>query len=324
MIPENPASGAPCGGASYNPFTCRLPHWEQLMSRPARPLLAALCIAALAALESPAPAQEAKKNAVRQKNAVYEKLKKADFDRSAVAETEHFLVATTLPPEKAKALGVVLDKVVPVARRALQYEEKEEAWKGKLAVYYLPDGRDFKSFIRSVVGVQPGGIHYELRGDEPFVVDPADVPAKATEADQFAGGAAVVARAYLKAKGASAALPDWLVGGFGRVTAMRAEGLTSKRYLAHKAAARALANRGAKPTELWGETKPASADLLANSFAEYLAYGPGAANFTKLITGFRPDDNGNPPSPQAAFEAAGWKDWTMLEAAWRKWAATGK
>ena len=212
----------------------------------------------------------------------------------------------------------------PVARRALQYEEKEEAWKGKLAIYYLPDSRDFKSFIRSVVAMQPSGIHYELRSDDPFIVDPVDGPAKATEADQFAHSAAIVAGGYLKAKGSSAALPEWLVGGFGRVTALRAEGLNSRRYLAHKSAARSAANRGGKPTELWGDTKPANADVLANSFAEYLAYGPGAANFTKLISGLRPDDNGNTPSAPAAFEAAGWKDLAMLEAAWKKWAATGK
>jgi hypothetical protein len=105
---------------------------------------------------------------------------------------------------------------------------------------------------------------------------------------------------------------------------MRAEGLNSARYQKHKTAARGLANKGAKPTDLWAETKPANADVLANSFAEYLAYGPGAANLVKLLTGFRPDGNGNPPAAQQAFEAAGWKDLAMLEAAWRKWATTGK
>ena len=297
------------------------------MSRPARLLLPALFAAGLlASLDSPLPAQDdkAKETVAKQKAVAAANLKKAEFARSAIAETDHFLVATTLPEEKAKALGAVLEKVVPLARKALQYEEKEEPWKGKLAVYVLPDGRDFKTFVRTVVVAQPGGVHYDVRADEPFVVDPVDVPTKATEADQFANSAAVVAAAYLKARGSTASLPDWLTGGFGRVTAMRGEGPNSQRYQKHKTASKGVANKGAKIADLWAETKPANAEALANSFAEYLAYGPGAANFVKLVYGFRPDENGNAPSAQQAFEAAGWKDLAMLEAAWKKWVATGK
>lgn len=294
--------------------------------RPRLSLLALVTAVGLASLDSPTTAQEKKDDkttAAKQKAAVVANLKKADLT-AAVVETDNFLVATPLPEEKAKALGAALEKVVPVARAALQFEEKEEAWKGKLAVYHLPEGRDFKGFMRTAVGAQPEGVHYALRTDEPFVVNPVDVPAKATDAEQVANGAAVVATAFLKAKGSTAAVPDWLAGGFGRVTAMRAEGVNSTRYQKHKTASRGVANKGAKVTDLWAETKPANADVLANSFADYLAYGPGKANFVKLIYGFRPDENGNPTSPQQAFEAAGWKDLAMLEAAWRKWAVTGK
>ena len=89
-------------------------------------------------------------------------------------------------------------------------------------------------------------------------------------------------------------------------------------------AARGAAGRGGRIADLWGETKPANAGVLAASFAEYLAYGPGAANFLKLVSGFRPGENGEMPSVQQALEAAGWKDWNALDAAWRKWVATGK
>jgi hypothetical protein len=293
---------------------------------PPRPQLALLAFFAIA-LGVPEPstlAQDARKDVTRQKEVAAANLKKADLGKTAVVESAHFLIATPLPETKAKALGGVLDKVVPTARKALQFEEKEEAWKGKLTIYFLPDARDFKGFIRSVVAMQPGGIHYELRADEPFIVDPVDVPATASEAEQFVNAAAAVAGAYLKVKGGSAVLPPWLINGFGRVTALRAEGLNSRRYLAHKTMARGVASRGGKPTELWGDVKPASADVLASSFVEYLAYGPGAANFAKLISGFRPDEGGNTPGAPAAFEAAGWKDLAMLEAAWKKWAMTGK
>lgn len=171
--------------------------------------------------------------------------------------------------------------------------------------------------------MQPSGVHYDVRANDPFVVDPVDVPGKATEGDQFVNCGAVAAGEFLKSKGSTATLPEWLVGGFGRATAPRAEGVNSQRFQRYKAAAHGV-SRGGKPTELWAETKPANADTLATSFADYLAYGPGAPNFVKLVYGFRPDDAGNAPSPQAAFEAAGWKDLMMLENAWRKWATTGK
>ena len=279
--------------------------------------------ALLAMLASTTAAQDVKQDALRQKQTAAANLKKADVAKPMVVESEHFIVATTLTQAKARMLAQILEKVSPVARKALRYEPKEEAWKGKLAIYYLPDSRDFKSFIRSVVAKQPAGVHYELRADDPFIVDPVEVPATATESEQFHHAAGIVAAAYLKAKAGSATLPDWLVGGFGRITALRSEGLNSRRYSAHKSAARA-ASRAGKPTELWSESPPDNPDVLANSFVEYLAYGPGAADFGKLIEGFRPDNGGNTPSSQAAFETAGWKELPKLEAAWKKWVVTGK
>lgn len=290
----------------------------------ARPRLALFAAAALLALlGSTSHGQDTKQDAARQKQSAAANLKKADVAKTTLVESEHFIIATTLTQAKAKTLAQSLEKVRPVARKALRFEEKEEAWKGKLTIYYLPDSRDFKGFIRSVVGMQPGGVYYDLRADDPFIVDPVDVPAKATDSDQGHHAAGIVAGAYLKAKGGTATLPEWLVGGFGRVTALRAEGLNSRRYSAHKSAAR-TASRGGKPTELWADTPPDNMETLANSFVEYLAYGPGAANFAKLVEGFRPDDNGNTPGAQTAFMAAGWKDLTILEVAWKKWVVSGK
>jgi hypothetical protein len=276
--------------------------------------------AALGLSSFEAPAQDGKEIAAKQKATAAENLKRAGFTRTAIVESRHFIVATTLPESKAKAMGIAFDRVVPTARKALKFNEKDDAWKGKLAIYYLPEGSDFKTYIRSVVVSQPKGVHYSLRSDEPFIVDPADGPANSTEADRIHRGVAIVAGAYLKATASGAELPDWIVGGFGCVTAMRAEGQNARRYVAHRSAARALANKGATPTDLWSDSPPAGAETLANSFAEYLAYGPGASNFAKLIVGLKTDEDGNPPNIPAAFEAAGWKDFVALDAAWRKWA----
>lgn len=260
----------------------------------------------------------------QQKAAAVANMKRAELGNPVVVETENFLIATTLSEDKAKALGAMLEKVGPVARKALHFEEKEEPWKGKLAVYYLPESRDFKSFMRSVVVAQPEGPHWELRSDNPFVVDPVDVPAKATEADHFANTAAIVAGAYLRGKGGTVTVPNWLADGFGRAMAMRAEGLNSKRYTASRAAARSMAAKGWKASDLWAETKPMGADVLATSFAEFLALGPMGKEFPKIISAFRPDENGNTPSVQQALEAGGWKDMAAMDAAWKKWATAVK
>lgn len=262
----------------------------------------------------------------KQKAAAVATLKKANLDKAAVVETDNFLIATSWPEEKAKALGAVLEKVVPVARKALQYEEKEEAWRGKLTVFVLPEGREFKSFMRGVVQRDPQGVYTDVRADDPFVVDPVDSPLKATDSEQYVVVAGNVGNAFLRARGSTAALPDWMLNGFGPVTAARAVGTNSPLYTRYRTAARlAVAGpKGGKPAalgELWGDTKPANGDVLAASLAEYMAYGPGAMNFVKLVSAYRPNENGDSPATPQALEAAGWKDVGALEAAWRKWAA---
>ncbi|WP_439623456.1 hypothetical protein [Gemmata sp.] len=262
----------------------------------------------------------------KQKAAAVATLKKANLDKAAVVETDNFLIASSWPEEKARALGGVLEKVVPIARKALQFEEKDEAWRGKLAVFVLPETRDFKSFMRGVIQRDPEGVYTDVRADDPFVVDPVDAPVRATDADQYAAVAASVANAFLRSRGSTAALPDWVLNGFGRVTAARAAGTNSAAYTKYRTAARlaVLGPKGGKPAalgELWGDTKPANGDALAASLVEYMAYGPGAANFVKLVFAYRPNENGDSPATPQALEAAGWKDTAALEAAWRKWAA---
>ncbi len=268
--------------------------------------------------------------AKKQRAAIATWLKKADFSDAVVAETPRFyVISPSLTPEKAKSLGATLDKLVPTVRKSLQLDENEELVKGKLAVYVFPESRDFKSFMRSVLMVQPDGVHFALRSDEPAVIDPVALSGKATEADLVHNTASVVSEAFLLSRAGTAKLPSWLSEGFGRVTALRVEGVNSKRYQAYKSQAKAAVTgvRTGKPPalmDLWAESRPANADLLANSFAEFLAYSPVSKDFSRVVAGFRPNENGDAPSVPQAFEAAGWKELPMLEAAWRKWVVTGR
>lgn len=294
-------------------------------------LLLALGVALAVPLAEPSPAraQDKDKNAAlvkAAKAAAVANLKKANVDKPTVVETANYLVVGSLPEEKAKALGEALEKTTAAARKALKYDDKESPWKGKLTVYYMPDNAEFKALMRRAFQVSPEGAHADLRADPPFLVDPATAPGKATDADLYLNTAARVAGAHLQGLGTGTQnVPEWLRDGFGRVTAMRAEGTSGKRYTAYRAAARAAVAKGAKLDDVWAAEKSAASEALGQSFAEYLVYGPGAAKFPMVLDGLKPGENNQEPTIQQALEAAGLKDkekgFAPLEAAWRKWAA---
>ncbi len=263
--------------------------------------------------------------------AATENLKKIKIDKPTVVETDNFLVVGSISEEKAKALAGVLEKTLPVARKAAKYDEKDVAWKGKLTVYYLPDGDEFKSFMRRVLQASPEGVYVDVKADPPLVVDPADsLPGKPSDADLFAVTAARVAGELLQAKGTGTqAVPAWLRDGFGRAAQMRAEGVNSKRYLTYKSAAKAaaLAPKGGKATviaDAWSEARSATGETLATSVAEFLAFGPKEKELGKFLDALRPNDTNPSPTVQNGFEALGWKEQATADAAWKKWVQTGK
>jgi hypothetical protein len=302
-----------------------------MKTRTRLPLLGSLLAALAVGSPRDASAQDNDKELVaKAKAAARENLKKCKIDKPTVVETDRLIVAGSIPAEKAKALGAVLEKTLTVARKAAKYEDKEPGWKGKLTVYFLPDGEEFKAFMRRVLQTTPEGGYADLRAEVPLVVDPADLPGKPTDADLYAATAARVAGELLRAKGTGTqVVPGWLRDGFGRVTAMRAEGLTSKRYAAYKKTAQAAVfGKTGKPAtleEVWSDAQSARGELLANSFAEFLAYGPRANDFGKVIDALRPSEAvQNPTVQQHGFEALGWKDQAAPDAAWKRWVATGK
>ncbi|HEY1188418.1 MAG TPA: hypothetical protein VGE74_12270, partial [Gemmata sp.] len=260
------------------------------------------------------------------KAAAIANLKKANIDKPTVVETPNYIVVGSLPEAKAKALGEVLEKSTVLARKALKFDDKESPWKGKLTVYFMPDSAEFKALMRRAFQVPPEGAHTDLRADPPILVDPAEVTGKATDADLYFNTAARVAGAHLQGKGTGTQnLPDWLRDGFGRVSAMRAEGANSKRYAVYKAQAKGALAKGGKLADVWDAGKSPAGEALGLSFADYLTYGPGAAKFPMILDALKPGENNQAPTIQQALEAAGLKDkdreFAPLEAAWKKWAA---
>jgi hypothetical protein len=296
-------------------------------------LAAAILTTIAVGSQSPAHAQEKDKDKDKKaKDAAVENLKKIKIDKPTVVETDNFIIAGSIPGEKAKALGVVLEKTLTLTRKAAKFDEKEFAWKGKLTVYYFPDGDEFKTFMRRVLQADPKeGAYFDFRAEPALMVDPAELngkPAKPTDADFYASVAARMAGEHLRAKGTGTqVVPEWLRDGFGRVTVMKATG--SPRYAAYKAAARnAVLNSktGTPPAiaDVWSGEKSPSTELLANSLAEFLAYGPKAADFGKFLDGLKPSEGVATPTATNGFMALGWKDDAMADAAWKKWVQTGK
>src|SRR5215213_2238254 len=102
--------------------------------------LAALLAVALASQDASVAQDKEKKEEkdTKARAAAVENMKKIKVEKPTVEETDNFLVVGTISQEKAQALGKVLEKTLPVARKAAKYDEKDVAWKGKLTVYYLP------------------------------------------------------------------------------------------------------------------------------------------------------------------------------------------
>ncbi len=285
-------------------------------------------LCAAVALAVSLPTARADETTEKQKKVAAENLRKADVNKGVVVETEHLFVAGALTEARAKAVGESLEKVYKLARKVLQYEDKEEPWKGKLAVYVITESREFRQFMRIVALQRAEDPQFvTTRGEEPMAVAFAEFGPKATDADYAAEAGVVVAAALLNAKaGTAAKLPEWMKTGFGKAVAMRAEGTMSKRFMDYKAAARTavLGGKGMGPAvvgDVWGGTRK-DGDVLAASLMDYVAFGPGSANFGKFLGGFRPTENVPEPGVAQALEAAMWKE-PALDAAWKAWVQKG-
>lgn len=296
-------------------------------------LLAAL-VAFAVARPPETVAQDKDKDGKAARDAATANMKKLKIDSPTIEESDNFVVVGTVAKDKAAALAKVLEKTLPVARKGAKYDDKDTAWKGKLTVYFLPDSGEFKSFMRSVLQKSAqDGAYIDVRAEPPLLVDPVDVTGKPTDADLYASTAARVAGALLQAKGGaredgSPNVPVWLRDGFGRVAQMRAEGLTSQRYQKYKASVRtAVLNPKGAPaamSDAWSDAKSATNEAVGASIAEFLAFGPKAAEFDKFLGGLRPSEEVGNPTIQNGFMALGWKEQAQAEMAWKRWLQTGK
>jgi hypothetical protein len=232
----------------------------------------------------------------KQKAAAEATWKKMEFGKDAapLVETPNLLVYSRLPEAKTKALLTSLDKIMPLALKALKYDAMDRPWAGKLTVYILPDRGDFVEFMRKIIRKSPGedDLSYSsVSGDDAMMAIGA--PRSGME-DPEELAHLELANVLLRKKLGGAEPPAWLVTGFAHASAHRAINKTAKAASAPRLAFK----------ELWNETLPPQQKAnAATYFVDYLAYGPVSEVFPDFVTALRPGENGAMPMPKDVYDA---------------------
>ncbi len=268
-----------------------------------------------------------------QKDSAAEKLAKAGLTKPTLVETSDLILYTTWPEAKVKTLASNLQKVYELAHKTLKFEPTDVAWPGKLTVFFVPERKEFTAFVRLVEQRKPDAgdtTSVQVRGKEPYILVGLEADAKATEADTTGEVGAAVAEALLNVKAGvtagAAVLPGWITTGFGKLMALRVEGNSAK-LTAYRTKVKALAAKGkaatVKASQAWGDTNTKETETITVSVVEFLLFGPDPAKFAKVLSGFKPGENGTVPTLEQALEVADYKPDT-LDAAWKAWIAKGK
>ena len=291
-----------------------------------------LLLASLATVRPTLAAQDAPDLLKKQREAVTANLKAGKLTFNTV-ETPELLVSGPYPAAQLARVAGEVQKAYAAAILALKFTAKDDPIPGKLAVYIVTEPKQHKIFLLQAFKRAPRvheAVDLQLRGEAPYVVLNAGADEKPSEASVTAQASRAVAAALLNIKAgtttADVGLPTWLETGFGNAVTLRAEGNATK-LAAHKARVRGLVvkTRGLAlqlPT-VWGENPSPESDTVVTSFVEYLVYGPGADKFSAILAALKPSEGNDSPTIGTAFTAVDWKP-EAIEAAWRKWATTGK
>jgi hypothetical protein len=237
----------------------------------------------------------------------------------AQLETRHLLIyAPEAFKPRLKDIGALLEKHVAVAQEALQGKEPAEL-PGKVTVYLLSTREQFASFVRRVEKrrLEAGESGSVKEADDWLHVAVSPAKDKKGWGVEAQAGQHLAMLLLMRQAGASAPLPDWLVSGFGRATHYRVAPQAPLVREERRQAARLSRKYG--PADIWNGTPDAAeAGPLEGSLADFLAYGPGAALFPKLLAGFKLEENMTAKTTEQALKAAG-LDSERVAAKWKSW-----
>ena len=251
-------------------------------------------------------------------------MRKAEVKDARVVETEHLVVATSLPEARTKALADGLEKVYAQAARALKLDAAET--RGKVTVFTFADLDQYRQFQRSVLKQRPDDdetASYDVKRDDPYVAVSARRGEKNPNYETLTG--TELARALLAKKAGNARLPEWMKDGFAKAVGWRVNPSAATDRSAVGRLAPPLRKGAKAPTPVvekaWsgmGKEK----ELIAASLMDYFTSGPGTEKFGSIVSGLIPTDAVATPSFADAMKAA---DWMVedLDRSWREWVAKG-
>jgi hypothetical protein len=245
-----------------------------------------------------------------------------DDVQPVLEETAHFLIygSASLTPRQFKEAATGLEARYKLARSCLKLSPKESLWPGKLTVYLIAEPRVFSTFMRTVAKRRPStddsGV-FSLRGPQSFV---AACPPQTRYDSSLENQAGEQMTAAILSQRGGGAMPNWLTTGFARATSWRTN--PSASFNDRNTVKRLVKFHSSN--DIWeGKLNAEEAPLLRASLAEFLAYGPGAESFPKLIEAFKPAQNGEPKPLADAFKAVRYEP-ERLNQRWHTWVATGR
>jgi hypothetical protein len=268
-------------------------------------------------------ADEKDEEVVKQKAKALEILKKCDVAKPALIETQDLIVCGPLPEDKLKTMGATVQKQYAAALKSLKFEASDPPFKGKLIIYFFPERKPYSFFVSEVIGERlekHDRSHADGRGEPAYVAVSVPPAEKATDLEAEAGLQSAVA--LFQAKAGPARLPAGMTAGFARAMIMRQNPTAAAK---DRGTIRQVLAKY-KAGDVW--SPPENVDvrekqLITASFTEYLVFGPESAKLGKFLAAFRTAEGDPMPSVTDALAGAGIAV-DKLDAAWKRWVATGK
>jgi hypothetical protein len=275
-------------------------------------------------------ADEKDEEVAKQKAKALDVLKKCEIATPVLIETQDLIVCGPLTQEKLKSMGAAVQKQYTAVFKSLKFDPAEPPFKGKLTVYFFPERKAYSFFVSEVTSERlekDDRSHADGRNDQPYVAVSVRPAEKTTDLE--AEASVLTAVAMFQVKAGPAKLPPWMTAGFVRIIRMRnnpsaavVDRNTIKKVLREPSGSPAkytIADVWAPPEEIDAREK----QLIAASLMEYLVFGPESAKLAKLLSAFRTAE-GDPLTPVPdALNGAGIPV-EKLDAAWKRWVATGK
>jgi hypothetical protein len=239
--------------------------------------------------------------------------KKMEFGKDAAppVETPNLLIYSRLSEAKTKAIAASIDKILPLALKALKYDAMDRPWLGKLTIYAFRERGEFVEFMRKIVRKSPEDdevSNSSVSGDAAMMT--LGVPRSGMQ-DTEEIAHYELANVMLRKKLGGAEPPAWLVAGFARASAHRAMNKTAKAAAVPRYAFKDLWNEKISPQQLANT---------ATYFVDYFAFGPVSDSFADFVNALRPGENGEKPMPKNVYDAVKMDERTLeyYARAWKK------